>query len=221
MPLHAHNSFTPIPAENKTTARTLRAPRARVPENPNCWKTILSRVFFFFSPSWFLERRRRASRSIQRRENVVVEKEKGGKGRREGTRGGAIKGSGKERELVKMLVPPSLGIFNYAKLPRDINNAGWYLRCWRCRRRRVAGTALNKVERRQVKLIRRSRALEICVPHRGVRCYVGLRGIVKSCHSNMLWTVSVHTFGNAWPLSWLDTFFHKERFVSCLCKKLN
>lgn len=38
------------------------------------------------------------------------------------------------------------------------------------------GTAVNKVVRRhgQIKLIRRSRALEICVPHRGTRGYVGL-----------------------------------------------
>lgn len=40
----------------------------------------------------------------------------------------------------------------------------------------LCGTAVNKVVRRhgQIKLIRRSRALEICVPHRGTRGYMGL-----------------------------------------------
>lgn len=124
MPLHAHNSFTPIPAENKTTARNRSCGRrARAGKSELLLENDIV-AHLFFSPVAIPRAEKKGGRSIQRRENVVVEKEKGDGEGREGTRGGAIKGPGKERELAKMLVPPSLGIFNYAKLPRDINNAG-------------------------------------------------------------------------------------------------
>lgn len=40
----------------------------------------------------------------------------------------------------------------------------------------LCGAAVNKIERRQIKLIRRSRELKICVPHRGVSDYVRATG---------------------------------------------
>ena len=42
----------------------------------------------------------------------------------------------------------------------------------------LCDAVVNKVERRQIKLIRRSRALEICVPHWGVSGYVGGYGVI-------------------------------------------
>ena len=44
----------------------------------------------------------------------------------------------------------------------------------------LCGAVVNKVERLQIKLIRRSRALKICVPHWGVNGYVGLWSNMKS-----------------------------------------
>lgn len=122
MLLHAHNSFTPNPAENKTNV----AGTARVLENRTVTGKRYCRAFLFFFRSPCTRAGEEGDQSFQFKgvKSVRVENEKEKEGRREGTRGRAIKEPGEEKELMKMLVPPSLGIFNYAKLPRDINNAG-------------------------------------------------------------------------------------------------
>lgn len=71
------------------------------------------------------------------------------------------------REYPRRKIParPFLGIFNYVKLPWVINNAGWYLRYLAPRRHHEPRYSLLNIvlcRRKQIKLIRQSRALKIC-----------------------------------------------------------
>jgi len=79
MLLHAHNSFTPIPVENKTTVQNVAGIALTLENRTAEWKTILLRALCVDSS----ERGKKAS-SIQRRENIddrkkEKEKRKGGR----------------------------------------------------------------------------------------------------------------------------------------------
>jgi len=128
------NSFTPISIKrprNRVHKRCASA-RASARGKPNCyWKTIPWRAFFVSAsarngeprerpssePTTTREKREKKGRERKRKRRREGKKCEGVEWRRTRRRGG--------REPVGYAgVPPSLGIFNYAKLPRDINNAG-------------------------------------------------------------------------------------------------
>lgn len=90
MLLHAHNSFTPIPVENKTTVQNVAGIALTLENRTVEWKTILPRALFVDS----FERGKKES-SIQTRENIddrKKEKEKR-KGERYARIRRAIKGA--------------------------------------------------------------------------------------------------------------------------------